>query len=129
MFLNPFESIDMPFAVETVYNDPAAIWGDDVARRPGKGKGLQSDGSTPESDTIPVDRKIFAVNLIRARTAAGMTQTELAKSSGLGQSHISELERGNWEPRLSTIMALADALRVEPSELLPNLDRKSVDIK
>lgn len=63
---------------------------------------------------------MFAANLIRLRLAAGLTQTELSIRSGVSQSHISALERGTWEPRLSTILALAKAFNIAPAALLPD---------
>ena len=58
---------------------------------------------------------------------AGLTQAELAEKSGVSQPHVSALERGAWEPRLATIMALAKALNVEPASLLPPLDQANSD--
>lgn len=72
---------------------------------------------------IPPEQRAFAGNLVRLRMAAGMTQDELAAQSGLSQSNISTLEKGTWEPRLSTIFALARALRVAPAELVHGWDR------
>ena len=69
----------------------------------------------------PPERLAFAANLQRARHAAGLTQAELAERSGVSQPHISQLESGTWEPRLTTIMALATALGVEPGALLPSV--------
>jgi DNA-binding XRE family transcriptional regulator len=105
----------MSYATETPYNDPELDWGDDVARRPKKG----TDDSSPSPDHL-----FFAKKVEAARLAAGMTQVELSNLSGLTQSHISQLERAVWEPRLTTIMALAEALQVEPADLLPPLKRK-----
>lgn len=39
----------------------------------------------------------------RLRKAVGLTQKELAKRAGLSQSLISRIERGNIDPRLSTV--------------------------
>ncbi|PJE97959.1 hypothetical protein CUT44_09750 [Streptomyces carminius] len=50
-----------------------------------------------------------------ARTAAGLTQRELAASSGISTRSVSELESGrNRGPQQSTVEALADALGVSP---------------
>lgn len=68
---------------------------------------------------LPASDRSFAAILARQRTAAGLTQVQLAERAGVTQSHISKLERGTWEPRLSTIMGLARALGVHPCDLLP----------
>jgi transcriptional regulator with XRE-family HTH domain len=47
-----------------------------------------------------------------------MTQQALAHASGIHASEISRIERGAREPRLSTLVRLARALRVTPSDLL-----------
>lgn len=52
------------------------------------------------------------------RIAKKWTQAVLAKRSGFDESYIDVLERGQANPSLSTIVALADALDVEPHELL-----------
>ena len=70
-------------------------------------------------------QQAFAANLIRRRKAAGLTQTQLAERAGVTQAHISKLERGEWEPRLNTIVTLAKALGVKMAELLPPEDENT----
>jgi transcriptional regulator with XRE-family HTH domain len=59
----------------------------------------------------------------RAREEAAVSQRELSARSGLTQSHISHIERGNIEPGLSSLIDLARALDLEivlvPKKLLP----------
>lgn len=50
-----------------------------------------------------------------ARQNLGMKQSELGKKLGLPQSHISKIERGHNDPRLSTI---EDAARILDHELM-----------
>jgi transcriptional regulator with XRE-family HTH domain len=47
-----------------------------------------------------------------------MTQEALAHASGIHSSEISRIERAAREPRLSTLVRVARALRITPSELL-----------
>lgn len=49
----------------------------------------------------------------RARRAAGLTQTELAKRIGLRQATISRLEKGEADTRLSTVLDVLSALGLE----------------
>ncbi len=52
------------------------------------------------------------------RRARGLTQAELAMLSGVEQSHLSKIERGEvYEPRPDTLRRLAGALGVEPFDL------------
>jgi ribosome-binding protein aMBF1 (putative translation factor) len=44
------------------------------------------------------------------RTAAGVTQTELARRSGTSQPAIARLEAGGAEPTVATLRRIADAL-------------------
>ena len=64
----------------------------------------------------PVDQ--FATNLRARRLAAGLSQEQLSRLTDLHPTEISRLERGVREPRLSTIVRVARALGVSPSELL-----------
>lgn len=48
--------------------------------------------------------------LIDARNEAGITQTELSRRTGIAQTDISKLERGNGNPSLKTLKRLADGL-------------------
>ncbi len=47
-----------------------------------------------------------------------LTQEQLAERSGVGIATIVRVERNQVEPRGSTIRKLADALDVEPEELV-----------
>ncbi|MGE4043370.1 MAG: helix-turn-helix domain-containing protein [Acetobacteraceae bacterium] len=89
----------------------------DLARRPPRDELTEARSGEPESD-LPDSVKAFAENLLAARKAAGLTQVQLSEGSGVSQSHISQLEKGNLEPRLSTILALAGALKVEVGALI-----------
>lgn len=60
----------------------------------------------------------LASNVYRLRTAAGMSQAELARAVGMAQPRIAEIERGDSNPTLRTLSKLAFALRVELSILL-----------
>lgn len=66
-------------------------------------------------------RHRFAANLRKARRTAGITQQELGARCGLHRTEISLLERGGREPRLGTIIKLADSLGVTPESLCAGL--------
>ena len=67
--------------------------------------------------------QIFGARLRELRTAAGLTQRELAKRSGTSSAAISNFEAGNNAPTLGTLVRLADALACNLSELVAVLDR------
>jgi DNA-binding XRE family transcriptional regulator len=61
---------------------------------------------------------VLADNMRAERHKRGMSQEALAHASGVHSSEISRIERGAREPRLSTLVSLARAFRITPSELL-----------
>ena len=52
----------------------------------------------------------LASSLARAREYAMLTQKQLSEKTGIYQSDISKLERGNANPSISTLKRLADAM-------------------
>ena len=58
--------------------------------------------------------------LRRARVGRFLTQEQLADAAGVGRATIARLEAGGSCPRMRTISALATALEVEASELVPD---------
>ena len=61
---------------------------------------------------------LFGRNLRSFRIQRQLSQEELAGISGLHRTYISGLERGIRNPSISIVARLADALKIEPSELL-----------
>lgn len=64
-------------------------------------------------DTVLLGNRIRELRELR-----GLTQEDLAAATGVGCKHISVLERGVKEPKLATFLAIADALKVTPNDLL-----------
>ncbi|HZF58437.1 MAG TPA: helix-turn-helix transcriptional regulator [Rubrobacter sp.] len=54
----------------------------------------------------------------RLRDERALTQGELADKAGLTVAALSRIERNNAEPRPTTRRKLAEALGVDPSELI-----------
>ncbi|HLM78517.1 MAG TPA: helix-turn-helix transcriptional regulator [Rubrobacteraceae bacterium] len=52
------------------------------------------------------------------RVARFWTQEQLAREAGISQKALSKIENDEVEPRFSTIIRLAEALDVDPSELV-----------
>jgi len=63
-------------------------------------------------------RQAFAANLRRLRHAKGISQEDLAYEADVNRTYVSKLEKGVSYPGLEIIAKLADALGVEPAELL-----------
>jgi transcriptional regulator with XRE-family HTH domain len=54
----------------------------------------------------------------RHRQLKNMTQEQLALEAGMERSYVSDLERGTRNPTVRALGRLAEALGVEPKELL-----------
>lgn len=52
------------------------------------------------------------LDIIRQRKELGITQKELAERAGMHQSQLSRIENAKHDPRLSTIIQIAEALNM-----------------
>lgn len=74
----------------------------------------------------PDPKTVLARNVRRLRTAAGLSQEELAARAGLHRTYISSVERRQRNVSLENIYALASALGCDPRELLaPHANEES----
>lgn len=62
-----------------------------------------------EWDALQPQRAIIQA-MIDARKESGLTQKELSERTGIAQSDISKLERGNANPSLRTLQRLAEGM-------------------
>lgn len=67
--------------------------------------------------------EVFGKRLRELRKKAGITQHDLALSSGLTDAYISNLENGFAVPSLTTILRLAVALDCRVSALVAIFDK------
>ena len=61
---------------------------------------------------------MFATNLRRLRHEKGLSQDDLAYEAEVSRSYLSPLEKGAYFASLKIVAKLADALGVEPADLL-----------
>ena len=66
-------------------------------------------------------REVFATNLRRLRHEKGLSQDDLAYEAEVSRSYLSQLEKGAHYVSLKIVGRLAEALAVEPAELLKPL--------
>jgi transcriptional regulator with XRE-family HTH domain len=66
----------------------------------------------------PSPKEIFASNVRRLRTAAGLSQEALADRAELHRTYISSVERGERNVSLENIFRIATALEIDPRQLL-----------
>ena len=62
-----------------------------------------------ERDALEVEFSLIQA-LIDARESAGLTQSELAKKTGIAQGDISKIENGNGNPSIKTLKRLAKGM-------------------
>ncbi|MEM6735721.1 MAG: helix-turn-helix transcriptional regulator [Bacteroidota bacterium] len=62
--------------------------------------------------------KAFGEHLRKLRESKGLSQEELAYRAQVAYSSINKLENGKLNTSISTLFDLADALRIEKTELL-----------
>jgi transcriptional regulator with XRE-family HTH domain len=71
-----------------------------------------------------VDRSYVRSNLVVLRESRMWTQGRLAEEAGISPTTVSGIENGRISrPHFGTVRKLAVALRVEPEDLLPPLER------
>ena len=63
-------------------------------------------------------KKQLGKKIKELRLCAGYSQEELASKAGLHRTYMSDIERGERNVSVENIKKIADALNVDPSELL-----------
>ena len=63
-------------------------------------------------------KDVVAINLLRLRHANGWTQEELADRAGITARYLGQVERGQASMSVTVLGRLANALTVDPAELL-----------
>jgi transcriptional regulator with XRE-family HTH domain len=63
-------------------------------------------------------KEIMATNLRRIRHDKNLTQEELADRAGLSMRYVGAIERGDVSASVTVLGQIADALEIEPGELL-----------
>ena len=69
-------------------------------------------------------KEIMAMNLRRKRHDRDMTQEELAERAGLSARYVGAIERGDVSASVTVLGQIAEALGVEPGDLLRRSSRK-----
>ena len=72
-------------------------------------------------------RRIFGANLRHYRLAAGLSQEAVAERMGVDRAHVSSMERGSQNVTLITLWHLADALKIQPADLLDTTPKPPVE--
>ena len=62
--------------------------------------------------------KVFGTNVKKQRLLRGISQEKFSEQCGLHRTYISDIERGTRNVSLENVQRIADALKMDPSELL-----------
>jgi len=63
-------------------------------------------------------KEVMANNLRRVRHEKNITQEELAARAGLSMRYVGAIERADVSPSVTVLGQIAEALAIEPGELL-----------
>lgn len=67
---------------------------------------------------------LFGEEVRKARNLLGLTQEDLAHKADLHSGYVSKVERGLKTPSLKVILQLANALDLQPGELVQAVARQ-----
>ena len=59
----------------------------------------------------------FGINVRKIRLQQGLTQEQLADESGISQVQVARIESGKLNTSISTVSAIAKALKINEGEL------------
>ena len=68
------------------------------------------------------NRKAFGIVISRLRVQRDLTQEHMSKLAGIARSHLVALESGEKVARLDTVWRIAEALSIQPSDLIRNVE-------
>jgi transcriptional regulator with XRE-family HTH domain len=69
--------------------------------------------------------QMIGTEIQKARSAAKLTQEDLAAKAGVHRTYVSLLERGLRSPTVEVLMRLCDALDLKTSELISRIEASS----
>lgn len=73
--------------------------------------------------------QIIAVNLKALRQERNMTMGQLAKASGISKAMLSDMEKGNSNPTINTILKVATGLGVSYTQLMEPVQKDSALVR
>lgn len=74
------------------------------------------------------DLRTIGNKLLAIRKKYGLTQNEVAEAAGLSERTYADIERGNVNMRIETVLKICSVLHITPDEILTE-DAPSLHIK
>ena len=78
---------------------------------------------------MPYNKKAFGITISKLRVQKGLTQERMSGLAGIARSHLVALEQGKEIPRLDTFWRIADALEINPGELIRRIEKEGMTNK
>ena len=69
------------------------------------------------------NKQAFGIVISRLRTERGLSQEIFSGLAGISRSHLATLENGRKTIRLDTLWQIAEALEMQPHELIRLVER------
>lgn len=93
-------------------------------------KSIMSRGAVSDVNDVDYSQKVltrqeFGRRLYNFMMQSRMSQSDLARASGMGRDSISQYVRGRSVPAPKNLAKLADALNIEVDVLFPNYDAQA----
>lgn len=82
-----------------------------------------ADTRDEKPNPISCGRRLVGGNIRRLRLERDMSQEDLAFEAGINRAYLSTVENGKRNISIDNIIAVANALTVDPRELLRPLDQ------
>lgn len=79
---------------------------------------LETGGGDGAGRALPIDGVTLGRRMRELRVAAGLTQAELARRTGIHRPNIARVEAGRHTPSLETVARIAHAIGVSPTRVL-----------
>ena len=67
----------------------------------------------------------FGQQIKSRRKMLGLTQAQFAELCGLDRKYLGLVEKGSGNPSLRTIAKISDVLKVQPRDLMSDIDSRS----
>ena len=74
-------------------------------------------------DNYMINVKVIGKITKKMRENKGLTQEVLSGLAGLDRTHYSKIERGLRSPTIETLFKIADALDIEPHEIMIEIEK------
>ena len=74
-------------------------------------------------DNYMINVKVIGKIIKKMRENKGLTQEVLSGLAGLDRTHYSKIERGLRSPTIETLFKIADAVDIEPHEIMIEIEK------